>query len=39
MEIGRIVPAVELLNSQGEPVHLDDLVDRPTIVQCLRYYG
>lgn len=37
--VGDTVRDVSLHTVDGGEVSLHDLVDRPTIVQCLRYYG
>lgn len=39
MRIGDTVPEARLLDSSGDEVTLQAFVKRPTIVQCLRYYG
>lgn len=39
MKLGDTVPDVRLFNSAGVEVTLQEFVKRPTIVQCLRYYG
>ncbi|MGH9066842.1 MAG: hypothetical protein ACRD0J_05025 [Acidimicrobiales bacterium] len=37
--VGAILEDVELQGAAGEPVRLSRFLCRPTIVQCLRYYG
>ena len=39
MNLGERIPDIELRTADGEPVMLSRYVDRPTVVQLLRYYG
>lgn len=39
LEVGDTVPEVTLRSSAGEEVTLQQHLDRPTIVQCMRYFG
>lgn len=39
MNVGEQLPEIELRTAEGEPVPLSRYVDRPTVIQLLRYYG
>jgi peroxiredoxin len=39
MNVGDRIPEIELRTACGEPVMLSRYLDRPTVVQFLRYYG
>ena len=39
LEVGEPVPLVAMRDSSGEEVTLQRYLDRPTIVQCMRYFG
>ncbi len=39
MRPGETVPDVPLRDASGAQVSLHRYLDRPTIVQCLRYFG
>lgn len=39
LELGETVPEIRLRDSSGGEVTLQQHLDRPTIVQCMRYFG
>lgn len=39
MNVGDQLPDIELRTAEGEAVPLSRYVDRPTVIQLLRYYG
>lgn len=39
MDLGERIPEIELRTAEGERVLLSRYLDRPTVVQLLRYYG
>lgn len=39
MDIGERLPEIELRTADGEGVSLSRYLDRPTVIQLLRYYG
>jgi peroxiredoxin len=39
MRIGERLPEIELSTAEGEHVSLSRYLDRPTVVQLVRYYG
>jgi hypothetical protein len=39
MNVGEQLPEIELRTADGEPALLSRYLDRPTVVQLLRYYG
>jgi hypothetical protein len=39
MNVGEQLPEIELRTAQDQPVPLSRHLERPTVVQLLRYYG
>lgn len=39
MNVGEQLPEIDLRTAEGEQVPLSRYLDRPTVVQLLRYYG
>lgn len=39
MDVGDRIGEIRLVTADGAPVALADYLDRPTVIQLLRYYG
>ncbi len=39
MDVGDRIGEIGLVTADGAPVALSDHLDRPTVIQLLRYYG
>ncbi len=39
MDVGDHIGEIGLMTAEGTPVALADYLDRPTLIQLLRYYG
>jgi hypothetical protein len=39
VDVGDRIGEIGLMTADGAPVALSDYLDRPTVIQLLRYYG